>query len=49
MKQPADYDQDTRIDAANTLVDALLGLCNSKAEKSALAVKILGHDPRTEK
>jgi hypothetical protein len=43
-----DYDDETRNCAAMTIIEDLLSLATSKAQKAELAVKILGHDPREE-
>jgi hypothetical protein len=46
MRQPNEYDTDTRQDACNSLVDALLASCETQAERASLAVALLGYDPR---
>jgi len=40
------YDQETRENAASTLIDALLASCESQAERIELSVNLLGYDPR---
>lgn len=47
-KKPSDYDRETRDCAAMTIIEDLLSLATSKAEKAKLAIAILGHDPRDE-
>jgi hypothetical protein len=50
IKSPADYDIESRINAASTLIGDLLSLTTtSAADKAELAVAILGYDPRIEK
>lgn len=40
------FDQETRENAASTLIDALLASCESQEERIELSVNLLGYDPR---
>ena len=40
------YNQETRNDAASSLVDALLASCDTQEERIELSVNLLGYDPR---
>lgn len=40
------FDDETRNNAANDLVSALLASCDNHAERIELSVNLLGYDPR---
>jgi len=46
VRKANEYDDDTRQDACNTLVDSLLASCENQDERTRLAVALLGYDPR---
>lgn len=49
MKNPVDYDRETRDCATMTIIAGLLAMTTSGADdKAKLAIAILGHDPREE-